>query len=324
MMKFVYELFLLSVIPIQAIGAPIVQKDPMQARDMVIHPRASPAQLNSTGNALQNVGTGLGIAGGIADAIPGGEIVGTALDVVSTVLDLIGQALDGIAEEERESAAERGNFTQNVVSQTLPQHPGWLVVIVKPDHYFYGQGVNGTDWATNSTSITTSEGTIDFDIYAARAGVFMNNGDGGYMNWAYGASLGSALTTSGFQNHRLTYTGGGPKNSTPASGQCGMHLYQYRAKSKYNPEDNTVVVAILKDANGMIVGFAGDGNADAGFAIDSALPYTVDIKSGTAKDSLSFAYAGDNWLNTDSGRCSNGGFDKDVSQKDCTFQCTFK
>ncbi|KIK68308.1 hypothetical protein GYMLUDRAFT_712105 [Collybiopsis luxurians FD-317 M1] len=102
-----------------------------------------------------------------------------------------------------------------------------------------------------------------------------------------------------------------------------MHLYHYHKNSDKNPFNQVTVVAILKDQNGIVIGFNGDGNADKGFNVASQLPHPVHIINGKKKDSLEFTYGKDKWDNNAKGRCNNGKFDNGISQKDCFFTCTF-
>ncbi|KAF5392764.1 hypothetical protein D9757_000823 [Collybiopsis confluens] len=339
-----------------------------QHRDLAIRPRGdvdlhgrdgNAAKVQKAGDTLSKTGSAIGKAAKVADAIPEvGEIVGTALQVVSYLLDILGGVLKGIAAAERESAHAmdiRGEFTQAVVQKTLAKHPGWFVAMVKPDHYFYGQGDEKRDWSHDETQITTVRLVLDFlqpqtqlqalrirkpeptittftrvtsssfckgfliDPFAARAGVFMNTGDGGFLNWAYAPG---DIVGVGWQKHRIQFANGAPRNK-PKGGKCSMHLYHYKAKSSKNPDPFTTVVAILKDQNGVVVGFNGNGNADAGFDVASQLPHPVHIKAGKSSDSLDFTYGTVDWNNNDKAHCNNGRFDNGISQKDCFFTCAF-
>ncbi|KAJ3926380.1 MAG: hypothetical protein NXY57DRAFT_730618 [Lentinula lateritia] len=170
--------------------------------DLAIHAR-SVESLQKAGQGMQTAGEIMGKVAKAADAIPEvGEIIGTAIQVVATFVKYIGKLLNEVAEDEKESARARGDFTKKVTDQTLKKHPGWLIVTVHPKHTVFFQGQENIDWAHDKTHITTKVGLFEFDVYSARAGIFMNNGDGGYQNWAFSAPQ-NQLQTYGDQGHRL-------------------------------------------------------------------------------------------------------------------------
>ncbi|KAE9398363.1 hypothetical protein BT96DRAFT_36447 [Gymnopus androsaceus JB14] len=120
-----------------------------------------------------------------------------------------------------------GKFTQETVAQFYKLHKEWNVVITDVKHDFYGQGVQGKDWATQNTSTHTVLGRYKYQIYSARAGIFITEGDGGYENWAY---IGNAVKAVGNQKSRLIFSGK-PSSNTPKGGSCGIHLIQYNKKA---------------------------------------------------------------------------------------------
>ncbi|KAH7869576.1 uncharacterized protein C8R40DRAFT_725722 [Lentinula edodes] len=155
----------------------------------------------------------------------------------------------------------------------------------------------------------------------ARAGIFMNDGDGGYMNWAWAAPH-DKIKAIGYQNHRLVFTGGAPKNH-PASGKCGVHIYQFQKnEKKANPVNHYTIVAIIKDAKGTVVGFQGDGDGSNPVLVASQLHDPLTITTGPKdKSPLSFSLGKTKW--NSKSQCSVGKYDHGIRQMDCTFQCTF-
>ncbi|KAJ3998670.1 hypothetical protein F5050DRAFT_1743216 [Lentinula boryana] len=282
------------------------------------------AKLQKTGNTLTKTGKALGKAAKGADAVPEiGEIVGTAIQVVATFLKLLGHIFNGIAEAERKSAHARGEFTQKVTDQTIKEHPGWLVVTVHPKHTTFFQGNEHTDWSHSTTSIKTVTGTYKFDVYAARAGIFSNDGDGGYQNWAWSAPS-QHIKLAGYENRRLVFTGGTPQNH-PTSGQCMVHAYQYQKNhKKVNELDHYTIVAVMKDAKGVIVGFEGNGDGSKPVPVSSQLHDSLTIITGPNDNApLSFSFDKDKWDSNSKSRCSVGKYEHGVRQMDCNFQCKF-
>ncbi|KAJ3820250.1 hypothetical protein F5880DRAFT_1589654 [Lentinula raphanica] len=294
--------------------------------DLSLYPRAEEGAGAATAAKITDtVGSALDKAAKYVDGIPEvGEILGPAVQVVSWVVKAISKLLDGIAKAERESAKKRGAFTHNVTQEALKEHPGWLVVTVHPQHSVYFQGREHYDWAHKITTVETHVGIFDFHVYSARAGIFINEGDGGWQNWAYAAPA-DKLKAYGDQGHRLVYKGGAPTTGKPKSGNCGLHVYQYQMHEKsVNPVGHYTVVAIVKDAAGTIVGFEGDGNASAGTLVHSQLPNPLRIKAGTTDSApLMFGYGKDIWKSDNKARCKVGSYDSGSRQMDCSFKCDF-
>ncbi|KAJ4476564.1 hypothetical protein C8R41DRAFT_534549 [Lentinula lateritia] len=87
--------------------------------DLAIHAR-SVESLQKAGQGMQTAGEIMGKVAKAADAIPEvGEIIGTAIQVVATFVKYIGKLLNEVAEDEKESARARGDFTKKVTDQTL-------------------------------------------------------------------------------------------------------------------------------------------------------------------------------------------------------------
>ncbi|KAF5390806.1 hypothetical protein D9757_004425 [Collybiopsis confluens] len=311
--------------PIAAHSQPIPTKtrnSELGASDTLSPTRTQRRDLEDAGDVMQTVSSVIDKIQPVADALgPEGEAVGEALEVISTFLDILGQLFEAIGEEQRQEAATRGAFTQNVTDATLKAHPGWNVVTVHPKHTVNFQGSQGPDWEHNTTSIELPlSGNVGFDVYAARAGIFELNGDGGYMNWAWAA--GSNVQAVGYQNHRLIFrmeiSSGAPPKNEPASGNCGVHITQYQKNEKeVNPVNHYTLNVILKDANGMVVGFNGNGDASTTVSVTSQLPYVFEITAGNLdNDPLSFAYGGDKWDSSTKGRCSVGKYDSGSRQMD--------
>lgn len=150
-------------------------------------------ELSKAGNVLEKVGTGLSAASAAANAVPVlGQIESAALTVVRTAVEIFAQALKAIGAAQHQDALKRGAFTQDVVTQTLKKHPGWNCVVVHPKHTKNFKGAEGNDWAHSHQELKVKfpvGSTIGFEIYTFREGTFELQGDGGYMNWAYGGNV---------------------------------------------------------------------------------------------------------------------------------------
>jgi hypothetical protein len=77
----------------------------------------------------------------------------------------------------------REMFTQNFVTESSREYPGYNVVI----SHNVGQ-VSGTDVVHQHFEIPMTVGTCGYEAYFSPKGrpfVFVRNGDGGFINWAY-------------------------------------------------------------------------------------------------------------------------------------------
>ncbi|KAJ3738802.1 hypothetical protein DFH05DRAFT_1596815 [Lentinula detonsa] len=263
-------------------------------------------KLQKTGNTLTKTGSALGKAAKGADAVPEiGEIVGTAIQVVVTFLKLLGHIFSGIAEAERKSAHARSKVTD----QTVKEHLGWLVVIVHPKHTTFFQGNEHIDWSHSTTSIKTVTGTYKFDVYAARAGTFSNDGD--------------IKITSNLQDMRIVVWSLREERPPRQANVWFTLTYQYQKNhKKVNEHDHYTIVAVMKDAKGVIAGFEGNGDGSKPVPVGSQLHDSLMIITGpNDKAPLSFSFDKDKWDSNSKSRYSVGKYEHEVRQMDCNFQC---
>ena len=117
------------------------------------------------------------LAGGTA--IAGAVVVGVAAIAAAVVIMAAISADDD----------KRGKFTLQFVTSSSKKFPQWNVVICHP-----GQKVTPDQNAPNSyvrhrhIELGMSVGTCGYDVYYSPMGKpfqFVNQGDGGYINWAY-------------------------------------------------------------------------------------------------------------------------------------------
>ncbi|KAF9068327.1 hypothetical protein BDP27DRAFT_829511 [Rhodocollybia butyracea] len=120
------------------------------------------------------------------------------------------------------------------------------------------QGDKGRDWFHNTTKVKTIKGWYSYDVYTARAGVFVNYGDGGWENWAYAPKEDPKLVVSGWEKHTLQYTGGATQNH-PQPGQCELLSIEDKVTKH--------LILIVKDGAGATIGFTtnADPTSKAGF-----------------------------------------------------------
>ncbi|KAK7039172.1 hypothetical protein VNI00_010076 [Paramarasmius palmivorus] len=109
------------------------------------------------------------------------------VEVVAQVAQFGIDFLTGLAADDDEN---RGRFTQETVARSLAEHPDYNVVIVHPKHTANWEGEQGVDWAHRHQEFDVKlGGTIGYEIYVAKAGEFVLEGDGGFINWAFGGNF---------------------------------------------------------------------------------------------------------------------------------------
>lgn len=112
-------------------------------------------------------------------------IAGLALGVTSFVKSL--QASDN---------EKRAAFTQRMIAELSQKHPGYNFVIT----HHRSSKAEGPGVVHNHVELPMAVGTCGYEIFGSPKGQpfrFMLNGDGGYINWAFGGDFnrdGNTLT----------------------------------------------------------------------------------------------------------------------------------
>ncbi|KAJ3505030.1 hypothetical protein NLJ89_g7627 [Agrocybe chaxingu] len=99
----------------------------------------------------------------------------------------IRSVIDGILKEiEQKVDFDRGGFTKSTVSTMRSRYSEFNWIICHTAHSHLWSGNRGVDWEHWHHELDVyGAGTIGYEIYWARSGVFSLNGDGGFENWAY-------------------------------------------------------------------------------------------------------------------------------------------
>jgi len=77
---------------------------------------------------------------------------------------------------------KREAYTQQFVQQASQKYPGYNVVICHPKHRISGANIH------QHHELPMTVGTCGYDIYFSQKGkpfTFVNEGDGGFINWAF-------------------------------------------------------------------------------------------------------------------------------------------
>ncbi|KAF8875924.1 hypothetical protein BD779DRAFT_184591 [Infundibulicybe gibba] len=98
-------------------------------------------------------------------------IVGIIVDVVGYVNQLI-KILDG-------DKNARGEYTRSLVTGVRKRYPYFNVIVCHGPHDFKWNGAEGKDWLHQHKEFDIKAGgTVGYEMYIARSGVFRNQGDG--------------------------------------------------------------------------------------------------------------------------------------------------
>ncbi|KAJ2918889.1 hypothetical protein MD484_g1485, partial [Candolleomyces efflorescens] len=118
---------------------------------------------------------------------------GAAGLVIEGVVSLIEYVLGRIADDK----GARSDYTKDFIENALQKFPGYNWVICHVAHQTQFDGVQNEDWGHDHTEFPIFLGTIGYEIYWFKSGTFVRQGDGGYLNWAYGGNVLSRTDPAG-------------------------------------------------------------------------------------------------------------------------------
>ncbi|KAG5647069.1 hypothetical protein DXG03_001439 [Asterophora parasitica] len=96
----------------------------------------------------------------------------------------------------------RGQFTKHVVEEGRRNRPEFNWVACHPKHRTKWAGERNKDWGHEHKEFAVSfKKTVGYEIYYGREGEIWNEGDGGYLNWAYSGFF----KTAGKKNKHVTF-----------------------------------------------------------------------------------------------------------------------
>ena len=127
---------------------------------------------------------------GTVAAEEGAVVAGVgATEVIPVVGELvtIGAAVAGVVFAIKDDNSRREQYTQQFVAQASKQFPNCNVVICHPQH-----SVAGPHVVHQHHELPMTVGTCGYDSYCSPKGqpfTFNNQGDGGYLNWAYAGAF---------------------------------------------------------------------------------------------------------------------------------------
>jgi hypothetical protein len=125
------------------------------------------------------------------------EAATSAIPVVDVLVAIGGIAAGVVAGIIGNDNNKREAYTQQFVAQASKQYPNCNHVVCHPQHRVAGPQVVHTHYELGMTA-----GTCGYDIYSSPMGqpfIFENQGDGGYLNWAYAGQFsrnGNTLTAA--------------------------------------------------------------------------------------------------------------------------------
>ncbi|TEB23175.1 hypothetical protein FA13DRAFT_1740316 [Coprinellus micaceus] len=112
-----------------------------------------------------------------------GKAVGQAVKVAVKGIKKIIDVIKGKIEKDK---ARRSQFTSDFIKDAMAKYRGWNWVICHTKHKTDFKGENHHRHEEFKVSFGK---TIGYEIYWFKAGTFERQGDGGYLNWAYGGNI---------------------------------------------------------------------------------------------------------------------------------------
>jgi len=151
----------------------------------------------ATAGEVTEVTAGAAEEGAVVAGASVAEAATSAIPVVDVVVAIGGIAASIAAGLVGDDNSKREAYTQNFVAQASKKFPNCNVVVCHPQHRVAGPQVAHTHY-----ELGMHVGTCGYDIYSSPMGqpfIFENQGDGGYLNWAYAGQFsrnGNTLTAA--------------------------------------------------------------------------------------------------------------------------------
>lgn len=109
---------------------------------------------------------------------------GTFLGIAGVAFGIAG-LVTGLQRSDNE---KRSEFTQRMISELTQKHPDYNFVIT----HHKGSKAEGPEVVHDHVELPMAVGSAGYEIFASRKGQpfkFELNGDGGYLNWAFGGDF---------------------------------------------------------------------------------------------------------------------------------------
>ena len=148
--------------------------------------RSAATSLITAGEATAGAGEAAGAeAAGAVAAEAGGAAAGAGLAATGVGIVVLAGAAAGIAAKVaiNNDNKKREAYTQQFVQQASQKYPGYNLVVCHPRHT-----VSGANVIHQHYELPMTVGTCGYDIYFDQKGkpfTFVNQGDAGFLNWAF-------------------------------------------------------------------------------------------------------------------------------------------
>ncbi|KAJ2935665.1 hypothetical protein H1R20_g1430, partial [Candolleomyces eurysporus] len=113
--------------------------------------------------------------------------------VAQGIVGIVGTILERIEADK----GARSEYTQDFIDLAREQYPSFNWVICHTEHSTDFDGAQGEDWDHSHQEFPVFAGTIGYEIYWFKSGIFVREGDGGFLNWAYGGNVLDRTDSSG-------------------------------------------------------------------------------------------------------------------------------
>ncbi|KAJ8523242.1 hypothetical protein ONZ45_g330 [Pleurotus djamor] len=109
--------------------------------------------------------------------------------LVKLAADAIKKGFRAIQDGLKQDKNLRSDYTYRLIQELRSKYPQFNYVVCHTKHSYQWDGVKGVDWDHRHEEVDVKiGGTIGYEIYNARSGTFTRQGDGGFLNWAWGGN----------------------------------------------------------------------------------------------------------------------------------------
>jgi len=111
-----------------------------------------------------------------------------AQKIVEEVVKVAIKAITGLIGDIKDEKKNRETFVKHLLAKLVEKDQSFNYMIIHTKHTAKWDGKEGVDWYhthVECPTIRLLKKTIGYEVYSARSGDFVNNGDGGFINWAF-------------------------------------------------------------------------------------------------------------------------------------------
>ncbi|KAJ7581839.1 hypothetical protein C8J56DRAFT_1056841 [Mycena floridula] len=128
-----------------------------------------------------------------------------AKQIVKQVIKSAIKAIGNLVKDIKDEKKNREIFVKNLLAGLVAKDSSFNYMIIHTKHTAKWEGIDGQHWHKEHVKCDTIhllKKSVGYEVYAGKAGVVTNNGDGGFINWSFQGRF----TRSGKSNNVVTFT----------------------------------------------------------------------------------------------------------------------